>query len=88
MSQQDLARSTRLSVVMMAASFLMLVAAVLALIAHAPGVGEAFLALMVLTGLADFAGAARSRNRARAFVCAGQDEHRADLDDSFHKPLP
>lgn len=88
MSQQGLTRSVWLSVAMMTASFLMLVAAIVALIAHAPGTGEAFLAAMVVFGLAGLASAWISRNRARAFVRARQEERRAGLEDSFRKPLP
>lgn len=88
MSQQGVARSIWLSVVMMATSFILLIAAIVALIAHAVGVGETFLALMVLCGVIGFASAVRSRNRARAFVGARQGAQRAALDDGFRKPLP
>jgi len=73
---------------MMAASFIMLVAALIAFVAHVARLGEAFLALMVLFGVLGFTGAWLSRNRARAFVDARQDERRAALNDSFHEPRP
>jgi hypothetical protein len=35
-----------------------------------------------------FAASIRSRNRARAFVRARQEQQRTGLEDSFRKPLP
>jgi hypothetical protein len=83
MSQQQVARSIWLTVAMMAMSTLMLIAAVLSLIAHAPGVGEGFLAVMIVFGAASFASSFASRNRARTFVQEGQREQQASLDSSF-----
>jgi uncharacterized membrane-anchored protein len=87
-SQQQLARSIWLSITMMAMSTLMLIAAVLSLIAHAPAVGETFLAFMIIFGVAGFTSSVISRYRARSFAQARRDERRADLDETFRRSLP
>jgi Na+-transporting methylmalonyl-CoA/oxaloacetate decarboxylase gamma subunit len=68
MSQRAVARSIWLTVVMMAVSFILLVATVAAFIAHAPRAGDVFLVLMLLSALVAFGSSVRSRSRSRAFV--------------------
>jgi hypothetical protein len=82
-SQLQLARSIWLSITMMAMSTLMLIAAVLSLVAHAPAVGETFLAFMIIFGASGFTSSVISSNRARSFAQARQPERRADLDGTF-----
>lgn len=82
-TQQQLARSIWLSIVMMATTTLMLIAAALSLIAHAPAMGETFIAFMIIFGAAGFTSSVISRNRARSFAQARQHEQRADLDGTF-----
>jgi O-antigen ligase len=88
MTQPEIARSIGTSVVTFLAAAAMLIAAIIALTVHAIALGDVFLALMVLCGVISFAASIRSRNRARAFVRARQEQHRTDLEDSFRKPLP
>jgi O-antigen ligase len=88
MTQPEIARSIGTSVGTLLAAAVMLIAAIIAFTVHAIALGDVFLALMVLCGVISFAASIRSRNRARAFVRARQEQHRADLEDSFRKPLP
>jgi HAMP domain-containing protein len=88
MTQPEVARSIGTSVVLLSASFTMLIAAIIAFILRAIAVGDVFLALMIACGVISFAASVRSRNRARAFVRSGQEQDRGDLEDSFRKPLP
>jgi cell division protein FtsW (lipid II flippase) len=88
MTQPEIARSIGTSVVTLLAAAAMLIVAIIAFTVHMTAVGEVFLALMVVCGTISFAASVRSRNRARAFVHARQEQHRADLEDSFRKPLP
>jgi hypothetical protein len=88
MTQPEIARSIGTSVVMLLAAAATLIVAIIAFAVHAIAVGEVFLALMLLCGVISFTASLRSRNRARAFVRARQEQHRADLEGSFRKPLP
>jgi hypothetical protein len=88
MSQRQLARSIWPSITMMAMSTLMFIAAVLSFIVHAPAIGEAFLAVMIIFGAAGFAGSVISSNRARAFAQARQHERRDEADRAFRESLP
>lgn len=88
MTQPEIARSIGTSVATLGAAAAMLIAAIIAFIGHVTAVGDIFLALMVLCGLISFAASIRSRNRARAFVRSRQEQQRADLEESFRKPLP
>jgi hypothetical protein len=87
MTQPEIARSIRVSLVTLVAGFAMLVAAVIAFIAHAVAVGDVFLTLMVVFGVIGFAAAVRSRSRARALARTRQEERRANVGDGFRKPL-
>lgn len=88
MTQPEIARSIGTSLAMLVAGFAMLIAAIITFAVHATAAGDIFLALMVLCGVIGFAAAVRSRNRARALGRARQKQQRADLEDSFRKPLP
>ena len=88
MTQPEIARSVGTAVVMLLAAATTLIVAIIAFTVHSIAVGDVFLALMVVCGVISFAASIRSRNRARAFVRTRQEQHRADLDDTFRKPLP
>ena len=87
MTQPEIARSIGTSVVMLLAAATTLIAAIIAFTVHSIAAGDVSLALMVLCGVISFAASIRTRNRARAFVRARQEQHRADLEDTFRKPL-
>jgi choline-glycine betaine transporter len=88
MSQQQLVRSIWLSIIMMVMSTLMLIGAILSFTAHAPVIGETFLAVMIIFGAAGFASSMISSNRARAFAQARQHEERDAADSAFRESLP
>jgi cell division protein FtsW (lipid II flippase) len=88
MTQPDIARSIGTSVVTLLTAAVMLIAAIIAFTVHAIALGDVFLALMVLCGVISFAASIRSRNRARAFVRARQEQQRTGLEGSFREPLP
>jgi uncharacterized protein (DUF934 family) len=88
MTQPEIARSIGTSIVMLVASFAMLIAAIIAFTVHVTAVGDVFLVLMIACGVVSFAASVRSRNRARTFARSRQEQHRVDLEDSFRKPLP
>jgi choline-glycine betaine transporter len=88
MTQPEIARSIGTSVVTLLGAAAMLIAAITAFTVHIIALGDVFLAVMVLCGVISFAASIRSRNRARAFVRARQEQQRAGLEDSFRKPLP
>jgi hypothetical protein len=88
MTQPEIARSIGTSVVTLLAAAAMLIVAIIAFAVHMTAVGEVFLVLMAGCGTTSFAASVRSRNRARAFAHARQEQHRADLEDGFRKPLP
>ena len=81
--QQKLARAIWLSAAMTAAAVLMLLAAVLSFIAHAPRVGEAFLAVLLLAAVIGPGSAFRAARRSRAFAQAGQEPQHAGPEGSF-----
>ncbi len=88
MTEPEIARSIGTSVVTLLAAAAMLIVAIIAFAVHLTAVGEVFLVLMVACGTISFAASVRSRNRARAFARARQEQHRAGLEDGFRKPLP
>jgi hypothetical protein len=64
--QQQGTRPIWLSVTLMAVSTLMLIAAIVCFIVHAPGAGDALLAIMAVFGVVALAGCIGARNRAHA----------------------
>lgn len=74
MARQQGMRSNWLAATMMAVCTLMLIAAIVSFVVRAPGVGDAFLALMAGVGVVALAGCIASRNRAHALAEARRDD--------------